>query len=283
MACLGLALAAPALAQSPCALDDAPCEVPTGTYRVEWPAGPGPWPVLVFLHGAGSNGNAILSNRVLVETFLEGGMAVLAPDGTARPGRPSTALGWSFIPGRPKRRDEHSFLSAVIDDATQRFPLDRARVVLSGFSLGGSMTWYMACDHPDLAFAYAPVGGAFWRPHPALEACKAPVRLFHTHGWKDKVVPLEGRPLWDGRIVQGDVFYSLQVMRTANACEGMRAGAFEISEKYWDRWWTECASGSALRLALHPGAHSVPTGWSLRTLAWLDSLAGFARDSTASP
>ena len=41
------------------------------------------------------------------------------------------------------------------------------------------------------AAAYAPVAGSFWRPHPDMEACAGPVDLLHTHGWRDKTVPLD--------------------------------------------------------------------------------------------
>ncbi|MEM9270522.1 MAG: polyhydroxybutyrate depolymerase, partial [Pseudomonadota bacterium] len=104
LALLALCLAGPVLGQSPCPMDAEACTVESGTYRLEWPEGDGPFPLLVFLHGAGSNGNAILKNRVLVETFLNGGMAVMAPDGKARPDSNRTSLGWSVVPNMPERR-----------------------------------------------------------------------------------------------------------------------------------------------------------------------------------
>jgi len=188
--------------------------------------------------------------------------------------RPGSGFGpgWSFHPERPVQRDELAFAREVIADAAARHGVDPARVILSGFSIGGSLAWYLACRDADLAAAYAPVAGAFWRPHPGIGSCDGPVRMLHTHGWRDTVVPLEGRPLGGGRIYQGDVFVGLQVLRAANGCSGLRADAFDTEGRFWRRAWTECRAGSALELALHEGGHTVPAGWSEMALDWFEAL-----------
>lgn len=257
-------------AQSPCALGAAPCEIDSGTYHLELPEdATGPVPVMVFLHGAGGSAEGIMKNRLMVETFLEFGYGFLAPDGmrysATRPGR-----GWSFHPDREQRRDEVAFLNAVLADAADRGDIDRDAVVLSGFSIGGSLTWYVACADPDLAFAYTPIGGAYWRAHPVPEDCNGPVRLFHMHGWSDRVVPLEGRPLGGGRIVQGDVFASFDILRQVNGCDMLRADKTATDDRFWFRRWDSCTSGMELRLGLHPGGHSVPKGWSRLAIEWVD-------------
>ncbi len=53
------------------------------------------------------------------------------------------------------------------------------------------MVWDLACKAPDSAQACAAVAGAFWEP--MAETCAAPVHLRHTHGFKDGLVPFEGR------------------------------------------------------------------------------------------
>ena len=59
-------------------------------------------------------------------------------------------------------RDDVAFIRSVIDDAAERFHLDRDRVLLTGFSRGASMVWDVACIAPDTATAYASVSGGFW-------------------------------------------------------------------------------------------------------------------------
>lgn len=262
-------LAGPAAAG--CAGDDAPCEAPGGTYHLAMPEGAtGPVPVLVFLHGWGSSGEAMVENMGLADALNARGWALLAPDGTPREGR--SGRGWSFHPDRPGPRDEMDFLEGVLEAAVRDHGLDAGRAVLGGFSIGGSMTSYLACDRPEAFAAYVPVGGSFWRPHP--EGCAGPVRLRHVHGWRDRTVPLEGRRLGAG-FEQGDVFEAMRLWRAANGCDNYRADAFETGKgepRRWTRTWEECAPGTALELVLFDGGHAVPPGWTDATLDWLGSL-----------
>ncbi len=263
LACLGL----PAFAG--CGADPAPCTIPEGSYHIvlpETPA-PGPIPAVIFLHGAGASGGAMLTMGDVAATITARGYAFIAPDGLPRPGR---GAGWSFRPGDTALRDEPAFFAAVKADAARRFGLDTSRMILSGFSIGGSMTHYTACANPDAFTAYAPVAGAFWRPHPT--GCTGPVRLFHTHGWTDTTVPLEGRPLRNGTIRQGDTFTSLEIWRATNGCDYGAADQFETTGPFMRRRWTRCTDGSALEFALHPGSHSVPKGWATMMLDWFEGL-----------
>jgi polyhydroxybutyrate depolymerase len=159
----------------------------------------------------------------------------------------------------------------IIEDVVMNHNVDPDRILIGGFSIGGSMTSYLACQDPTLAKAFAPVAGGFWRPHPDMGSCNGPVNLLHTHGWKDKTVPLEGRPLGGGRIYQGDIFVTLQIWREENGCENMRADSFDTSGPFWRRKWETCTAG-ALEFALHQGAHGIPKGWSDMTLDWFEAL-----------
>ncbi|PKP75533.1 MAG: polyhydroxybutyrate depolymerase [Alphaproteobacteria bacterium HGW-Alphaproteobacteria-6] len=244
------------------------CQTAMGSYHVTLPPdpAPGPVPMLVFLHGAGGSGTATLKNRGMVGAFLARGYAVIAPDGLVREGR--RGAGWYFHPGFPRRRDEAAFLRGVADDAAVRFGLDRDRALLAGFSIGGSMASYIACEDPAAFTAYAPVAGGFWRPQP--ESCTGPVRLLHSHGWRDTTVPLEGRPLRNGQIFQGDVFHSMEIWRDTNGCTLMRPDSFAGDDLFMRRKWSKCTKGSALEFALHPGGHMVPEGWATMVIDWFE-------------
>ncbi|WP_102110062.1 alpha/beta hydrolase family esterase [Oceaniglobus roseus] len=246
------------------------CTVASGTYHAVLPAGGGQGaPVVIFLHGAGGSGADTLRNTGMVEAIRARGYALLAPDGLSRQGR--RGGGWSFLPGHEALRDEPAFFAEVAGDAVARFGVDRDRVLLAGFSIGGSMVAYTACARPDLFAAYAPVAGNFWRPHP--EGCAGPVKLFHTHGWQDVTVPLEGRPLRGGAIEQGDVWAAMEIWRATDGCTMMRPDGFDTVNQFWIRRWTDCAPGAALQFALHPGAHGIPVGWADLALDWFEGLA----------
>lgn len=262
----GLALACLATtAHAGCVAAEETCKTPMGEYHIALPDGVETPPVLVFLHGAGGSGKGALR----MTAALKRGYAVIGPNGLKRPNS-RFGSGWSFHPERPAQRDEAAFLREVIADAAATHGIDPDRVLLGGFSIGGSMVSYIACNAPDLAQAYAPVAGSFWRPHPKMRACAEPVKLLHTHGWKDKTVPLEGRPLSSG-IQQGDVFYAMQIWRETNGCDGMRADTFDTSGPFWIRRWDTCDAG-ALEFAMHPGAHGIPKGWSDMALDWFERL-----------
>lgn len=238
------------------------CMIAEGDYEAKLPPNsPENAPMVVFLHGYGGNGNGSLGRKSLVQPILNRGYGIIAPNALMRGSNTS----WNFHPQRGSGRDEAAFIRAVIKDAAARFNLNPDRVLLAGFSIGGSMTSYLACQTPDIATAFAPVSGSFWRPHPT--ECAAPVRLLHTHGWRDGTVPLEGRTVGSG-FTQGDVFYAMSLWASTNKCEQPRADSFDTTAPFWRRSWTECAPDSALELALFDGGHVVPDGWADMALDW---------------
>lgn len=78
------------------------------------------------------------------------------------------------------------FISTIIDTMYRRYGIDRSRVYLSGFSMGGMMTYYAATKLADKIAAFAPVsgyplrGGDYNSPRP--------VPIIHIHGDADDVV-----------------------------------------------------------------------------------------------
>lgn len=252
-----------------------PCTVEGGEYYIALPAASDtPPPVILYIHGYGGSPQGALENERMMTPFLDRGYAVVAPQGLPFPG--GTVTGWSFHPDYEKRREEVPFIRAVLDDAISRHELDADRTILTGFSIGGSMTSYLACEAPEAFAAYAPLGGSFWRDHP--EGCAGPVRLLHTHGWRDGTVPLEGRNVRGGAIddpegfSQGDVFHAMEIWRRANGCVYAKADSFVTDGPFWRRKWERCAEGSALEFALFPGGHIVPEGWADMMLDWFEGL-----------
>lgn len=271
------ALFAATTAEAGCGPAEDSCEIDGGTYELVLPASPKPnMPAMMFVHGYGSSGKGALKMTGMVNEALDRGYAVIAPTGTQRPGRRGHS--WSFHPDFPERRDEIAFLTAVRDDAAARFGINADRILLAGFSIGGSMTAYLACAEPGAFAAYAPIGGNFWRPHP--ETCAGPVKMLHTHGWRDTTVPLEGRVLRGDdaedpdAVMQGDVFAALQIWRETNGCLQLRADRFVTDDQYWRRIWDRCAEGSALELALFDGGHAIPKGWAKLALDWFEGQTG---------
>ena len=258
---LALAVAGAARACGP----DSDCVVPGGIYRLSLPEGVDgrtPLPAAVFLHGWRGSAAETMQDAGLVAAFAAEGVALVAAEGIGG--------GWSFGDRSGAGRDEVAYLEAVVADLARRIPLDRSRLWLAGFSLGGSMGWYLACERPGPFRAVVAVGGAFWEPVP--ERCRADgPPLLHLHGLADSTVPLEGRRIRAG-LQQGDVFAGLAVLRASRGCPSL-PDRLEGDLARNCRSWTRCAPGSReLRLCLGPEGHWLPEGWVARAWAWVQEV-----------
>lgn len=261
--------AMPALARPACGDPAGECPVAHGFYRLSLPGETegGLAPAVVYLHGWGGSSAGVMRNAAMRNALVARGYALIVPEGARTvPGRKQRS--WGIRNGRTYARDDMAFLADVLDDAARR-GVDRTRILMTGFSVGGSMVWDIACHAPQTARAYAPIAGAFWEPLP--EGCAGGADLFHTHGWGDRVIPLEGRSVAGGSITQGDTFASLKILRAANGCEIEQPDVSETEPNgIWRRIWDSC-SGGRIELMLHPGSHGTPKIWLTRALDWFEA------------
>lgn len=96
------------------------------------------------------------------------------------------------------------FLSAIIDDMVSRYKIDRNRVYVSGFSMGGMMCYHVANNMADKIAAIAPVSG--YMLYGGNATSSRPMPIIHTHGNADDVV------------TYSNVGSYLQKWRTRNSC-----------------------------------------------------------------
>ena len=83
------------------------------------------------------------------------------------------------------------FLRELVARLSARGNIDRRRVFVTGFSMGGGMANRAACDLADVFAAAAPVSGSYqWHQ---LCVPRRPMPIFSVHGAADTTVPL-GRP-----------------------------------------------------------------------------------------
>ncbi|MEO9899863.1 hypothetical protein [Nisaea sp.] len=241
------------------------CILDGGSYHARVPAnwdGESPLPVLTYFHGYGQTGRSVMAMKALTKAANDVGALIIAPNGIDK--------AWSVRGAPPNKRDEIAFATAVIEDVARRWPIDQSRLWVSGFSLGASMAWDIACLAGDRYAGFLPVSGSFWRPHP--EACPAgPVTMIHVHGRGDKVMPLEGRTI-RGQWRQGDVLESFELLRGHNHCklpEIESTGSNGLLCKEWN----DCDGGSRLALCLYDGGHAAPKDWYPRAFDWLNDAA----------
>jgi len=87
-------------------------------------------------------------------------------------------------------KSDIDFILAIIDEMYKRYGIDRDRVYLSGFSMGGMFTYYAATKIADKIAAFAPVSG-YMIGGPDTNSSR-PIPIIHTHGTTDDVVTYNG-------------------------------------------------------------------------------------------
>lgn len=238
------------------------CSLETGTYRYEAPESiSAQLPVVVYFHGYGSSAkNTIEVDRNLVNAALARGYVFLALNGMTRSFE-GAKNGWSVHDGQTPLRNEADFARAAVQDLAGKLPLDLSRVLLTGYSMGGSAVLDTACHSPQGFAGFVVLNGAMWTPLP--KACSAPVQLFQIHAFSDTVMPLEG--LSYGPVSTGDVFAGLKLVREVSV-ESHTPDGFAVSNEMRCRFWQD----SAVRFCLYDGDHTWPVDWMQTALDWFE-------------
>ncbi len=156
-------------------------------------------PLIVALHGLGSNPQQIMKYRGLTDLAEKHGYIVVAPMGY-------NSSGWYGIKGPAKLKKDKdapanlSELSEkdvmnVLDITRKEFAIDDARIYLMGHSMGGGGTMHIALKNPDLFAALGPIAPALFAKPEALEKIKH-VPIILVQGDKDNLVKVERVRPW---------------------------------------------------------------------------------------
>jgi predicted peptidase len=140
-------------------------------------------PLIVFLHGSGERGE----DTELVKKWG------LPRDLDSRPDFPFLVLS-PQCPDEKRWPDIDKEVMSLFSEITENYAVDRARVYLTGFSMGGQGAWYFAVKHPDIWAAVAPVAGRIPDSKDFLKRlCEQKSKPFWVfHGAMDEAVPLTG-------------------------------------------------------------------------------------------
>ncbi|MCC6747088.1 MAG: hypothetical protein IT371_05470 [Deltaproteobacteria bacterium] len=117
-------------------------------------ASPGPVPLVLFLHGAGGNGESVARAESLQAVADRLGALLVAPtsDGTCD---------WNSF------EECMSQVVLLVPLLKRRYPIDDDRVVLTGFSMGGRGSLSVAATYPEPYCGVVPFAGAIGAVHPS--------------------------------------------------------------------------------------------------------------------
>ena len=136
------------------------------------PSGTSTPAIVFFLHGAGGNG-AGFENDTKADAVADREKFIAA--------YPSAISGnWDYSDGS----SDFTFMLALIDTIDARHHIDRNKVYVTGFSMGGGMTFALACTYADVFAAIAPVSAAGSVCTPSR-----PIPVLLTFGTKDMSPP----------------------------------------------------------------------------------------------
>jgi phospholipase/carboxylesterase len=167
-------------------------------YTAHVPAGDGPFPAIILLHGWGAGAHDLLG---LAPLLFDGQAVVLCPQGQVAVPFGGGQYGYGWFPLRPgEATDVEGFrraadaLKEFVDGALERYPVDPRRVVAAGFSQGGMMAYHLALSDPS-RFAGL-VALSSWFPPPLVEELpKVPEHegfpVLVLHGTRDDRIEVE--------------------------------------------------------------------------------------------
>jgi polyhydroxybutyrate depolymerase len=146
-----------------------------------------PAPVVLVFHGGGGRAEAIMRNTGMNEVADRQHFIAVYPEGSGTAGRGRT---WNVgVSWDRSSADDVAFVRAILQSLERSFAIDRRRVYATGLSMGGMLTYRLACEMSDTFAAIAPVSATMiepdCRPH-------SPVAVFHVHGTADENVPFNG-------------------------------------------------------------------------------------------
>ena len=175
------------------------------------PAGAGPFPTLLALHGYGASAHDLLGIAPLVSQVVPGdGVLFLCPQGPIELQVGPGQNGYAWFPLSEGGEIEMASLvgargaiEGFLEDALEAYPIDPERLVILGFSQGGVMAFDLALGRPERFKAL--VGLSTWLPDLVVDALppsddRAGLQTLMIHGSQDPMIAIDNAQAARGKL-----------------------------------------------------------------------------------
>ena len=151
---------------------------------------PGPlgYPLVIGLHGTGSNGAQFVATASLMQKAKQEGFVYACPDALMNQNFTYFNVGGAFEE-MTNGTDDIGLISAIIDSMIANYDIDTTRIFVTGFSNGSAMSYRVAAELSNRIAAVGAVSGQM-----VYEHCNpvVPIPIMHFHGLSDPLLPFEG-------------------------------------------------------------------------------------------
>ena len=208
-----------------------------------------------------------LTRRRFNELADRDGFFVVYPQGVDKSwndGRPDKISG-----AHRKGIDDVGFLGALIEHLIYEYPIDSARIFVTGISNGGLMSFRLGCTLNDKIRAIAPVTAQIPSALEPLCRSESEVSLAVFNGTEDPLVPYNGGQITVFRQQRGEVLSTdetIKIWQNKNRCRS-KARVTEVPDLAADGTrvtkieYTQCAAESRVVLfRIDGGGHTWPDG-----------------------
>jgi polyhydroxybutyrate depolymerase len=223
-------------------------------------------PLVIGLHGSGSEGYAFIATAFLVQKALKEQFIVSCPNGL----RYNLVTWWNaggLYEDITGGTDDIGFISALIDTMLLQYNVDASRVYVMGFSNGAAMAYRVAAELSDKIAAIGVSSGQM-----LYEYCEPefPVPVIHFHGLSDDKFPYYGAGDSTNVIPPADT--TMAIWRSINSCNPVPDTIFNENDIIGRRWPSATGLSDIILYTNPEGGHEWPRpanwGISATDLIW---------------
>lgn len=151
-----------------------------------------PPPVVIVLHGEGSDAEQVQRQTGMSRLAESKGFWVIYPQATNTGSRGMEGWNAGTCCGDAAARkvNDVGYITAIIDDVKKRYRIDASRIYVVGHSNGAMLAYRLACEIPDKIAAVAANAGI--GIFTGCDKNDRRVPIMHIHGTADNCMPFEG-------------------------------------------------------------------------------------------